>query len=58
MDVEINNLIEFCRDMCPYADISADVEECKAISGTSMVLVTVECAHSGVCRYEDEGRGK
>lgn len=58
MDVEINNLLESCRDMCPYADILTEVEECKSLSGTCMVLVTIECVHSGVCRYEHEGGGE
>lgn len=58
MDVEINNRLEYCRDTCPYADIRADVEEYKALGGTCMALVTVECVHSGVCRFEDEGRGE
>lgn len=56
MDVEINNRIEYCRSTCPYAEISADVNEYKSLGGTCMVLVTVECTHSGVCRYEDEGK--
>ena len=56
MDVEMSNRIEYCRDTCPYAEIRADTEEYKAIGGTCMVLGTVECAHSGVCRYESEGK--
>lgn len=56
MDVGINNRIEYCRSMCPYAEISAVVNEYKSFGGTCMVLVAVECAHSGVCRYEGEGK--
>lgn len=44
------------RDTCPHADIRADVEEYKSLSGVCMVLVTIECEHGGVCRYENEER--
>lgn len=39
-----------------FYDEHADAEEYKALGGTCMVPVTVECAHSGVCRYESEGK--
>lgn len=58
MDVEIDNRIRCSRDTCPHADIVADVEEFKAIGGVCMARVTVECAHSGICRYENEGDGE
>lgn len=58
MDVEIDNRIRCSRDTCPHAEIRADVEEFKSISGVCMVRVTVECAHSGICRYENEGDGE
>lgn len=58
MEIEINNRLEYCRDMCPHADISTDVEEYKSLGGTCMVLVTIRCAHSGVCRYEHDGGGE
>lgn len=54
MDVEINNRLESCRDMCPYTDILTDVEEYKSLSGTCMVILTIACEHEGVCRYRRE----
>lgn len=51
MDVEIINRLASCRDTCEYADILAEVEEYKSLSGTCMVSVTVKCVHSDVCRY-------
>lgn len=58
MDVEIDHRIRCSRDTCPHADIRADVEEFRSISGVCMVRVTVECEHSGICRYEHEGCGE
>lgn len=55
MDVEVYDRLESCRDTCPYAEIRADVEEYKSLSGTCMVLVTIECSHGDVCRYQSEG---
>lgn len=56
MQVEFDDRLSACRDTCPYAEISADVEECKSLSGTCMVMVTIACEHEGVCRYRrDEG---
>lgn len=58
MQVEIDDRISACRDTCPHAEISADVEECNDLSGTCMVIVTIECEHESVCRYRRVERGE
>lgn len=58
MKVMIDNRLEFCRDTCPYAEISADVDEYRTLGGVCAALVTIECQHSGVCRFESDGGGK
>lgn len=56
MEVKVENRIKCRRDTCPHADIRADVEEYKSLGGVCMVLVTIECEHGVVCRYENEER--
>lgn len=58
MQVKIDNRLSACRDTCPHAEMSADVEEFNTLGGTCYVLVTVSCEHENVCKYRDEERGE
>ena len=58
MNVEIDDRLSACRDVCPHADIRADVEECKSLGVTCYVFVTVSCEHESVCRYRSDERGE